>query len=343
MWRRACRREAAASGTAPAAQQDVVKLQKGRNIVAPRAMVAQGAVLVARRNAGAGGGMAETIGNPLSWTVDAMRGAGRHLGATAETLGSEPEAAPEIRRLDYEDLRIAIRKGLEDFAACRSDVAFLCLLYPIIGVALGWLAFRGDLVPLLFPVISGFALVGPVAGVGLYELSRRREQGKETSWADAFAVAGSPSFGAIVLLALLLGMIFVIWILAAQGIYAATLGPSGPASLGEFARDVLTTPAGWAMILTGFAVGFLFAALVLAISVVSFPLLLDRKVGLPVAMVTSIRVATANPGPIAVWGLIVAGSLALGSLPLFLGLVVVLPVLGHATWHLYRRAVVAPR
>jgi uncharacterized membrane protein len=117
----------------------------------------------------------------------------------------------------------------------------------------------------------------------------------------------------------------------------------GPTSLGDFARDVLTTPAGWAMILVGFAVGFLFAALVLAISVVSFPLLLDRKVGLPVAMVTSIRVATSNPGPIAVWGLIVAGSLALGSLPLFLGLVVVLPVLGHATWHLYRRAVVAPR
>jgi len=106
---------------------------------------------------------------------------------------------------------------------------------------------------------------------------------------------------------------------------------------------VFGTAAGWAMIVIGFGVGFLFAATVLAISVVSFPLLLDRAVGLPAAVVTSFHVVTANPGPIAVWGLIVAVSLALGSLPIFLGLVVVLPVLGHATWHLYRLAVEPPR
>ena len=87
---------------------------------------------------------------------------------------------PQVRRIDYSDLRVALRKGFDDFTACRSDVAFLCLLYPIIGITLAWLAFQGDLLALLFPVVSGFALVGPVAGVGLYELSRRREMGKET-------------------------------------------------------------------------------------------------------------------------------------------------------------------
>mgnify|MGYP000942950437 CR=1 FL=1 len=288
--------------------------------------------------------MTQTIGNPLSWSVGAVRDAGKHIESVAEEVSTaHAEPAPSIRRIETEDIRIALRKGFEDFAACRSDVAFLCLLYPVIGITLGWLAFRGNLLPLLFPVVSGFALVGPVAGVGLYELSRRREQGLETSWGDAFKVAGSPSFGAILLLAGMLGLLFVVWILAANGIYAATLGPEAPDSLRSFASDVFTTGRGWAMIVAGCAVGFLFAALVLATSVVSFPILLDHHVGLPVAVVTSIRVAAASPRTIALWGLIVAVALAVGSLPVFLGLIVVLPVLGHATWHLYRRAVVWPK
>lgn len=287
--------------------------------------------------------MAEPIGNPLSWSVDAMRGAGKHLGSVAGAIGSEAEGQPVVRRIDYEDLRTALRKGFDDFIACRSDVAFLCVLYPIIGITLAWLAFQGNLVQLVFPVVSGFALIGPVAGVGLYEMSRKREVGQPTGWADAFAVAGSPSFGAILVLALMLGMVFFVWILTANGIHAATMGaatlPDTPATIGQFVADVFTTPAGWAMILIGMAAGFLFAALVLSTSVVSFPMLLDRNVGLPVAVVTSIKVATTNPGPIAVWGLIVAAGLVVGTLPMFLGLIVVLPVLGHASWHLYRRAV----
>lgn len=287
--------------------------------------------------------MAETIGNPLSWSVDAVRGTRRHLGSAADSVVGETAAPTQVRRIGYEDLRIALRKGLDDFAACRSDVAFLCLIYPIVGLTLAWLAFQGNLLPLVFPALSGFALVGPVAAVGLYEMSRRREAGRPTSWGDAFAVAGSPSFGAIFVLGLLLALIFAVWLLTANGIYALTLGPEAPASLGAFARDVFTTGAGWAMILLGVAVGFLFAVLVLAISVVSFPLLLDRKVGVRAAILTSVRVAVENPGPILAWGLVVAVGLVLGSLPLLLGLVVVLPVLGHATWHLYRRAVAPAR
>src|SRR5262249_37451426 len=112
-----------------------------------------------------------------------------------------------------------------------------------------------------------------------------------------------------------------------------------PASISQFINDVLTTPAGWNLIIVGNVVGFLFAVLVLMISVVSFPLLLDRDVGAAVAMVTSVRAVLTNPVTMAVWGLIVAALLLLGSLPFFLGLTVVLPVLGHATWHLYRRVV----
>lgn len=285
--------------------------------------------------------MTETIGNPLSWSVGAARDAGRHIEAVAGALGShDMAAAPQVRRIDYADLREALRRGWEDFLACRSDVAALCLLYPIIGLAMAYVALKGQLLPLAFPIVSGFALVGPAAAVGLYEMSRLRERGQTPSWGDAFAVTGSPAFGAIFALAVMLGITFLVWLLAANGIYVMTLGPAAPASLEAFVLDVATTPAGWAMALMGLALGGLFAALVLATSVVSFPLLLDRNVGLPVAVVTSIRVAETSPGPIAVWGVIVASLLFLGSLPAFLGLLVVLPVLGHATWHLYRRAVV---
>ncbi|MBP7001904.1 DUF2189 domain-containing protein [Amaricoccus sp.] len=284
--------------------------------------------------------MTETIGNPLSWGVGALRGAGRGIEAVTAEIASHDTAVPRVRRIDYEDLRDCLRLGWQDFLACRSDVAALCLLYPIIGIAMAYVALKGELLPLAFPIVSGFALVGPAAAVGLYEMSRLRERGQEPSWADAFAVAGSPSFGAIFALAVMLGVTFLVWLLVANGIYVITLGPDAPVSLGSFLTEALTTPAGWAMTIVGIAVGGLFATLVLATSVVSFPLLIDRHVGLPVAVVTSIRVAEENPGPIAVWGLIVAVLLALGSLPAFLGLLVVLPVLGHATWHLYRRAVV---
>ena len=288
--------------------------------------------------------MAKTIGNPLSWGVDAASAVGRHAGSVAENVSSETEGdateMPRIRRIDYADLQESLRDGFRDFTESRSDVAFLVLLYPVIGLFMAWSAMSDNLFPLLFPIMSGFALLGPVAAVGVYEISRRRELGEKTNWLDALGVLKSPSFGAIFLLGLFLFATFVVWLMAAHGIWAATLGPTPPASFGAFIGDVFGTPAGWMMILVGCGVGFLFAAAVLAVSVVSFPLLLDRNVGLPVAVVTSIHVASLNPGPVAMWGLIVAVLLAIGSIPLFLGLIVVLPVLGHATWRLYRKAVV---
>jgi uncharacterized membrane protein len=248
---------------------------------------------------------------------------------------------PAIRRITLSDLRDALARGFEDFAAFRSDVLFLCVIYPVVGLFLARLAFGYEMLPLVFPLASGFALIGPVAAVGLYEMSRRREAGAEVSWADAFGVIRAPSFAAIVRFGLLLMAIFLAWLNVAIAIYDVTLGPAPPASLGGFARDLFTTDAGWLLIGAGIGAGFLFAVLVLAISVVSVPLLLDREVGVTTAIGTSLRAVALNPGPMAVWGLVVAAGLALGSAPLFLGLVIVMPVLGHATWHLYRR-VVAP-
>lgn len=283
-----------------------------------------------------------TIRNPIEWATDQLKltglvvGAAGRAGVATEELDSR---LPEICPIRIADLGDVLARGLDDFAAYRTDVVFLCIVYPVVGLVLGRLAFGYGMLPLLFPLASGFALIGPFAAVGLYEMSRRREQGGNVAWPDAFGVIRSRSFGAIIVLGLLLVAIFLFWLVAAEAIYEATLGPEPPASLGSFARDVFTTGAGWTMIVVGVGVGFLFALLVLVISVVSFPLLLDRDVGLSTAVSTSVRAVIVNPVPIAAWGLIVAGGLVVGSIPLLLGLIIVMPVLGHATWHLYRKVV----
>jgi uncharacterized membrane protein len=280
--------------------------------------------------------MATYIRNPVEWAADQVRAAARSAEETGRVVGAH-EAAPTIRRITFSDLRESLAEGYADFMACRSDVIMLCLIYPLVGLLLAELVFGANMLPLLFPLASGFALLGPVAAVGLYEMSRRREQGLPVNWSDAFRVAASPRFGAILLLGLVLLAVFLIWLAVAQGIYMLTLGPEPPASLDSFIEEVFSTSAGWMMIVVGVGIGFLFAVLVLAISVISFPLLLDRNVGLATAVVTSVRAVIANPGTMATWGMIVAAGLLLGSIPAFLGLAIVLPVLGHATWHVYQK------
>jgi uncharacterized membrane protein len=285
--------------------------------------------------------MEQHIRNPIEWGWQQLKGAGHAVGsATHAVQGAEDaHAVPAVRRITVADLGEVLAKGVADFGAYRTDVLFLCLIYPVAGVVIAYAAFGYDMVPMIFPLFAGFALLGPVASLGLYEMSRRREQGHAVSWADAFGVFRSPRFGAILVLSLLLLGIFLLWQGAAYGIYAMTLGPAPPESVGGFIRDVFTTSAGWTMILIGMGVGFLFALAVLMIAVVSFPMLLDRDVGLMTAVMTSIRAVTANPRPMAVWGFIVAAGLVLGSIPALIGLAIVIPVLGHATWHLYRKVV----
>jgi uncharacterized membrane protein len=254
--------------------------------------------------------------------------------------GADSDAAlPAVRKIGLADIKDALAKGFEDFAAFPSHALFLIIIYPIIGVSLAAVTMSYDIFPMLFPLAAGFALIGPVAALGLYEMSRRREQGLEVSWMHAFDVQQSPSFGAIIVLGMLIAIVFLLWLAVAKAIYVANFGYTPATAIPDFLQQVFTTPAGWHLIVVGNGVGFLFAVLVFTISVVSFPLLLDRDVGAAAALLTSVRVVLANPVMMALWGLIVVALLVIGSLPFFLGLTVVLPVLGHATWHLYRRAV----
>lgn len=258
----------------------------------------------------------------------------------SQTLDATTNEQPAVRRIGTADLKHALRRGWQDFLAAPTQLIFLCVIYPIVGLVFGRAADGGQLLPLLFPLIAGFALVGPLAALGVYELSRRREAGLPVTWLNAFDVRHSPAIGSIAALGAVLMVIFVAWLIAARVIWQFTMGGVTHGSIGAMLTDVLNSPQGTMLILLGNGVGFLFAVVVLAITVVSFPLLLDRNVGVAMAVGTSIRAVLANPVTMALWGLTVAVLLALGSLPLFIGLAVVMPVLGHATWHLYRKVVV---
>ena len=284
--------------------------------------------------------MADHIRNPIEWAGDQIRLAALAVGSLGRSLrGSQYAPLPAVCRIKAADLRDVLVRGLGDFGAYRTDVIFLCLIYPVVGIVLTWLIFGYEMLQLLFPLAWGFALVGPVAAVGLYEMSRRREQGIRITWVDAFGVIRSPGFGAILVLGLVLLAIFLLWLLAANVIYQLTLGPEPPVSIAAFARDVFTTSAGWAMIVMGVGVGFLFALLVLAISVVSFPLLLDRDIGLDVAVWTSIRAVAANPRPDGRSGPDRSGGPCHRVNTRIPWSHHFMPVLGHATWHLYRKVV----
>lgn len=249
------------------------------------------------------------------------------------------EGAIVLRKIGFDDVYAALRQGFADFVDRPSHYAFVILIYPIMGVVIGLWTSGNQALPLLYPLIAGFALVGPIAALGLYEISRRRERGLEASWRHAFDVFQSPQIFSIAVLALLLLAIFFIWLSSAQALYNWTHLAEVQESLGSFAQSVFTTREGWTLLIVGNLVGVLFAAIVLSISIVSFPLLLDRPVGVGAAIAASLRATFLNPMPILLWGAIVGALLFAGSLPLFIGLAVVLPVLGHATWHLYRKLV----
>lgn len=252
------------------------------------------------------------------------------------------QEAPEniaVRRIGLPDLADALRRGVEDFRHKPSHVVFLALIYPVIGVVLAAWTSGNNALPLLFPLVSGFALIGPFAAIGLYEISRRREAGLDTSWSHAFGVVNSPALPSIAAVGFMLVVIFITWLLTAQAFYEHLFGDEAPTSLRSFISDILATERGWMLIILGHAIGFVFAAVVLCTTVLAFPLLLDRDAGAYEAIHTSFRAVATNPVPMAAWGLIVAALLIIGSLPLFAGLAVVLPILGHSTWHLYRKLV----
>ncbi|WP_284734444.1 DUF2189 domain-containing protein [Sphingosinicella terrae] len=261
--------------------------------------------------------------------------------AATQTIPTDmamPADPVPVRTIDSSDLGAVLREGYGDFLDKRGDLLFIGLIYPIIGFAAAVVSLGGALIPLFFPISAGIGFLGPVAALGFYELARRREAGLDSRWRHFFDVTRRPSWEAIVAVTGILFVLFFAWVAAAWILYAAFIGAM-PETMGDFLRAVFTTREGWGLILVGNLVGLGFAALVLTVSVVSLPMLVDCDVDARTALSTSWRAVMANKAVMFRWGIIVAVLLVLGSIPAFIGLAFVLPWLGYATWHLYTRLV----
>lgn len=249
------------------------------------------------------------------------------------------DSPPTVRDIGFPDIMESLTKGFADFKAHPSHYVLCIMIYPVVILVAARVGAGHDILPLVWPLFSGIALISPLLAMGLYEMSRRREQGLAVSVRDGFRVLRSPSLPAILILSLVMITLFLAWLISALTIYRVIFSGAMAQSASDFIAQVFTTEKGLWLVIIGTAVGFVFAVLVLCISVVSFPLLLDRRVSALTAAKTSFRAVRNNPQSMALWGLIIAVMLFLGFLPAFVGLAVVIPVLGHGTWHLYRKVV----
>jgi uncharacterized membrane protein len=250
-----------------------------------------------------------------------------------------PAEAYPVRTITTADLRASLREGWSDFLQHRGDLLFVGIIYPLVGFAAAAIALQDSLIPLFFPIATGVGLMGPAVAGGFYELARRREQGLDSGWSHFFDVVRRPSFDAFVAVGALLLMLFFAWLAVAAGLYVALMGTTPPESVAAFMTRLFTTPEGWALIILGNFAGLCFSAAVLTVSVVTMPMLVDKDVDARTAIHTSRMAVMANKGAMLRWGVLVASLLVVGSIPFFVGLAVVLPVLGYATWHLYTRLV----
>ncbi len=247
----------------------------------------------------------------------------------------------EVRRIGLEDLRDALKAGYADFNAKPSFGLFLIFIYPLFALLVTLFLLGENLLYLAFPVVAGFTLLGPVVSVGLFEMSRRRERGLDLSWRSAFDFVHTSSFAPIAALSLVMMLLYVAWLFMAQFMYLGLFGADPPASVAAFLDELVSTRRGAALVIYGNLVGFLFAFTVLAISAVAFPLLLDKPASALTAIGVSVRAVASNLMTMAVWGVLVVLLLAAGAAVFLMGLPAVLPILGHATWHLYRKVVAA--
>jgi uncharacterized membrane protein len=248
-------------------------------------------------------------------------------------------SASVVRKIGLPDLTWALAGGWRDFREMRGDILILGLIYPAVGLLAAALSVEHRLFPLLFPLVAGLAIVGPAVASGFFELAKRRSAGEDTGWAHFFDPFRRPSGRTLAALSLLLAVLFVAWVGVAWAIYDLAFGPFGPSSPQAFLHETLTTPHGWAMVWVGNLMGLAFAAAALAISVVAFPIAVDGRAGVLDAVAISLRACAKNPLPVAVWGALVAALLVVACIPLFVGLAVVLPVLGYASWRLYTRLI----
>jgi uncharacterized membrane protein len=246
---------------------------------------------------------------------------------------------PEVVAISAADIRAALAQGIADFARAPAYGLVISALFVLIGQAIAFLLVIWRTPWLIYPFAIGFPLIGPFAAVGLYEVSRRLERGAPLSFVAVFSVVWAQRRRELALMAFVMLFVFWVWMYQVRLLMALFLGRASFSTFDRFFSLILETPQGWTFLAAGHLVGAAMALGLYTITVVSIPLLLDRERDIVTALVTSVRVILASPGPMLGWGTFVWLAVLAASLPFFLGLLAVLPVLGHTTWHLYRRGV----
>lgn len=245
---------------------------------------------------------------------------------------------PNIKPVTRDDIRAAFKAGLADFQRAPVYGLFFGLVFSVVGIAIAWALFRGEAGYWIFPIAAGFPLLGPFAAVGLYEVSRRLEAGEPLAWGPILAAGFRQKNSQLPLFAVFTVFSFLVWIVLARVVFALSFGTSTMTNvLSSF--DLFFTGPGILMLIVGSIVGAALAALLFSVSVISVPLLLDRDIDVITAMITSFTAAVENRDAMLYWGAIVAAATVIAMLPLFVGMILVFPALGHASWHVYRAAV----
>ncbi|WP_322988469.1 DUF2189 domain-containing protein [Hoeflea sp.] len=252
--------------------------------------------------------------------------------------GSAPAGAPPMRTIGFADVKASLADGWADFRAHPGFGLFFGGIY-MVG---GWLilAFlnRVGAPWMIIPLAIGFPLLGPFVAVGLYEVSRRRRAGEPVTRKGVLAQVFYQRERQLGWMAFVVMFIFWVWVYQVRLLFALFLGFKSFSSWDAFVQIVLSTPEGWGFLIVGTIVGAFLACVLFSTTVIALPMLAEREVDFVTAMITSVAVVVKNPLPMLAFGFIVGLATLVAMLPAFVGLLVILPVLGHATWHLYRRA-----
>jgi uncharacterized membrane protein len=248
-------------------------------------------------------------------------------------------AQHDIRKIEIADLIACIEQGLRDFGRAPKYGMFFGAVYAVGGLSIVWSAFSLGYYYLAYPLVMGFALFAPFGAAGTYEVSRRLESGEPLSWSAVLGAVWSRGGMDLVWLALVSLFTFIIWLDVAVFLFLMFYGIDVP-TLPQMFNQVFTTAYGMTFLIIGNALGAIIALIVFSFTAVSPPLLVDRDIDFVTAMATSVRAVVANPRPMLVWAVVIAAALAIAFATLFVALIVIFPVLGHTTWHLYRKLIV---
>lgn len=253
---------------------------------------------------------------------------------------AQPQTAPQINRVTTADVTASLRAGAADFVARPVMSGFFGLFYAVFGILFVWCLVWLGMIWMVIPAVAGFPLVTPFAAAGLYEMSRRRQAGEPFGWRDILGVMADQRKREMGWMAFVTLFVFWVWVYQIRLWLAIILKDASFSDFAGFLDVVFFTSEGWVFLTVGTCVGAFLSAALFSVTVIAMPMLLERKIDFVTAMVTSVRVVAESPVVMLGWAAVVALTLLLSMVPAFLGLVVTLPILGHTTWHLYRRAVV---